>query len=83
MRFIVNISAVPIMGRLDRLSSPQLFEIQIALVPLYAEFDPSDEPFFEKKSLGLAECFVSSEKPVATGRALAHTELRLIWTVML
>ena len=47
---------------------------------LCAKFDPSDEPFLKKKSMGLTGCFVASEEPVATGRNSARPELRLIWT---
>lgn len=72
------------MDRLNRLSVIKLSEIQITLclVALYAEFDLTDEPFFEEESVGLAECAVSSEEPVATGRTSARFGFRLIWTVM-
>ena len=72
------------MGGLDRLSCVELSEIPIPirLVSVYIERDLADESIFETKSLGLAQCAVSSEEPVAARRASARIELQLIWTVM-
>lgn len=54
--------AVPNVGCADRLSASELFEIQIkvSMFIIYAELYSPDELIYEEKSLGLAECIISS-----------------------
>ncbi len=50
-------SAVSIMDSFDSLSATLLFKVhvKVLLVLIYPVFDSTDQPIFEKKSMGLAQ----------------------------